>query len=633
MRNMHLDIGKSKKIVFFVGFSLFLLFLFGLKDILILASKEWPHLYPVVDVPRATWEEVCAYLPFATHFSLSNLLPAAPMADPTLSKFTFFPPITIIVQGMIFKWVCVSNIDLYFLLMHTMFPLFSFWLIFLVFNRYIAVSWSLLFAFLGVNNFPNFSFFGYVLGVISDPAGFIASASLSPMEITRAPIPGFSLFCFLGTFYVSTKTPKLSRSHYLGFSALWALNLYVYLFNFVAGILFWFPYIVYTHWLKKTAFDFRKVAKALGENFLVVMAVISPVLVKSFVFFSRLDKEVFQRMELVTYKAGFIINDWGLIFSHILPIVAVVFVIWIYCGDYYELAHRFTLVFILIGVAVLGSNLHIILGRFFQPNLFSMRIGDFFLRYFYYVPIIYFLSQPYKRLFHGEFTNALSRLTHSLFMRFVVKRRILIAFVGILMASLFSVFSTVRYNEHYQKSAAPRMQMVAMEFDDLISVVESESGTVASEDIPVNLLIPVLTKRETLLVNGFCNYVPYVEILDRIILFTKIFEWDEKRFLDFMMPSERIMKCNVENSFVFSDEVLRKGFGYLLLNHRKIMAGNELKEYYQGVLRAFRDFDLMENTKRYRVKAVQAKGSIAASLPIKSVKKKGQSNLYLLKDM
>lgn len=619
-------LGKKKNLCLL--FTVFLFLLFGFKDIWILASGKWPHLYAVVNTPRASWEEIYCYFPFTRHFSLSNLLPAAPMTNPGLSKLTNFPAITIISQGIIFKYVFFSNIDLYFLLMHTIFPILSFWLIYLVFKRYVATSWALLLAFFGVTSFQNFALLPYLFNLMVSPSAYIDTASLSPMELTRTPTPSFTFFFFIFSFYISTKKQKLSEGRYILMSVLWALNLYVYLFNFIAGILFWFLYIIYTRYTQDRHFHFWNMAKTLLINLLVVTAVISPIVVKRLFFFTPLDGEIFQRMELIVKEAGLFVSDWGWIVSYALPVAAVLLVIYLYCADYYELFYKFTPVFIMIFVEIFVSNIHIITGRFFQPYLFSMRIADYFLRYLYFLPILYFLSQPQKRLFHNDTQNWITDSLHSFVNRFIIRPRALLSFFGILVIGLFSLFSSVRYIKHYEDAVAPRMINIMKDYDRLISFVNGEKGIVVAEDIPVNLLIPVLTKEETLIVNGFSNYTTGAEILNRLVLFAHIFDWDKEKFLDFMMPSVQYNNFNFNNSFIFSDNLMKKGFGYWLLNHHRIMDTKEIDEYRDRIIKAYEDFDLPANIKRYRIRAVLAKGDINPLLSVKSVYRNDTNTVF-----
>lgn len=630
--NLFVNQPMSKNKTLYIVFTFFLVFLFGFKDIWILACGKWPHLYAVVNTPRASWEEIYCYFPFTRHVSLTNILPAAPMTDPGLSKFTNFPSITIVSQGIIFKYLCFSNMDLYFLLTHTIFPILSFWLIYLVFKRYVVTSWALLLAFFGVTSFPNFALLPYLFNLIQNPSGFIETASISPMELTRTPTPSFTFFFFILSFYISTKKQKLSEGRYIWITILWALNLYVYLFNFIAGILFWFLYIMFTRYIKDRHFNFWNITKTLLINLLVVMIVISPIVLKQLFFFTSLDGEIFQRMALVSKEAGLFVSDWGWIITYVLPVAAILFVIYMYCADYYELFYKFTPVFIMIFVEIFVSNIHIVTGRFFQPYLFSMRISDYFLRYLYFLPIIYFLSQPQKRLFHNDIKNRITDSFYFFVDWLIIRRRVLISFVGILIISLFSLFSSMRYIRHYENTVAPRMVAIMKDYDQLISSVNGEKGIVVAEEIPVNLLIPVLTKEETLIVDGFSNYTSNEEILNRLVLFAHIFDWDEQYFLDFIMPSLQYSNFNFNNSLILSDNLLKKGFGYWLLNHHRIMDAKELDEYRNEIIRAYEDFDLLSNMRRYQIKAVLAKEDINPLLPVKSVYRNDTNTVFVLKE-
>ena len=80
---------------FILIFSVFLFLLFGLKDILILTSKTWPHLYSVVNTSTLTYEEVYNYLPVFT--GTSDLAESAPMpgTDQKFDRLSFFPALTV----------------------------------------------------------------------------------------------------------------------------------------------------------------------------------------------------------------------------------------------------------------------------------------------------------------------------------------------------------------------------------------------------------------------------------------------------------------------------------------------------------------------------------------------------------
>ena len=620
----------TKKASFYILTTIFMLILFSLKDVLILLSDEWPHLYPVVNNPTLNWEEVYVYLPFASHFSLSTPLPAAPMANPDLSQFTNFPPITLILQGIILKWLFFSNIDAYLLAMHTILPTLSFWLLFLIYRRYVAQSWALLLAFFGVTFFRNFSSLGYVLARFVDWTGFINAASLSPMELTRTPTPSVTFLFFMLCFYLSIQEYRPSRTRYLTLSMLWALNLYVYLFNFIAGILFWCSYIVFTRYIRDKGFQADRIIKSLVLNGLVVAVVVSPLVIKQLFFSTPLDREIIERMGIIAANSGVITSEWGFFISYVLPVALVILVTWISFADYYELIYRFSPVFIMIAVELIVLNLHLILGEFLQPYLFSIRIGNYFSRYLYAIPVIYFISSPRKRLFHAHFLIQSLKPAYQRIADYVVGSRQIIALIGISLIGLVVLASSLKYVDNHVNQVAPRMALTQKRFDALVSD-QSAKSLLVSEEVSVNLLLPVRTTHESLLVNSFNNYVPQQEILQRLILFAHIFNWDKQQFLDFMMPSELYEDFYADNNFVISDQVLNSGFGYWLLNHRRLMTPQELAEYKEMLLREFDNFDVRAGVAKYQVVAIESSESINPLLATESVQLIKDTTIYKLK--
>ena len=190
------------------------------------------------------------------------------------------------------------------------------------------------------------------------------------------------------------------------------------------------------------------------------------------------------------------------------------------------------------------------MGTFLQPYLFSLRIGSFFTHFLYYIPFIYFFSNPLKRLFHIKIKRTVAESSHHFFENYVNKYRVLISTFAIVVITIVTIFSSLRYYYNHEKYVAPRMNVVHERFRELVSV-SGENGTLISEDIAVNLLSSVLSKNTSLLVNTFNNYVSNEEILNRLVLFAKIYNWDEDRFLNFMMPDEAYKDIHKKNNSVF----------------------------------------------------------------------------------
>ncbi|MGH2538760.1 MAG: hypothetical protein ACRDHL_15330 [Candidatus Promineifilaceae bacterium] len=615
----------------YVAATVGLLALFGLKDALVLLGREWPHLTAVVNNPVLSWEEVFVYLPLANHFSLATPLPAAPMADPGLSQLTSLPPLTLILQGALYRWLSLGNPDAYLLAMHALAPTAAFWLLFLIYRRYVAEAWSFLLAFWGVTFFRNFSSLGYWFELLGGRGGPVELASLAPPELTRTPAPALTFLLFILAFHLSTREHKPSLKETLAYSALWAAQAYIYLFNFVAGILFWFIYLAFTCYWRDRTLRPGRVGRTLALNAAVVLAVISPLLLDQLLFRSPLQEEVTQRMGMISAAAGPISSEWGFLLAYVLPLAVVLTVAWAGSADYYELVYRFGPVLLMIGVELLVLNLHLVLGRFFQPYLFSIRIGAYFSRYLYFIPVLYFLSRPPKRRFHR--TGRLSRLVgpaYAAVSGWLARGRRPIALVGVSLIALVAVASSMRFAQNHAARVAPRMIQTEAQFNVLVGAAPAGDALMASEEIEVNLLLPARSRHETLLVSSFNNFVPESEILERLLLFAHVFNWDEARFLAFMLPNPTYDGFYSRNDFVLSPESLSNGFGYWLLNHQRQMNAAETAAYAAMLAERFATFDVAMAAAQYNLRLVQASRPINPLLPVAEAIPAGDTSLYRL---
>jgi hypothetical protein len=620
---------KERSSILFGAITIVLVVLFGLKDFLILVSDQWPHLYPVANAPTQTWEEVYIYLPFANHFSLGNPLPMAPMVEPAVSGFTAFPAITLIVQGVLFKFAFLSNVDAYLLAMHVVLPIASFWFLYAIFSRHIHQAWALLFAFLGISFISDFSSLGYILGLLFQANNIVDSGSLSPLEITRTPIPSLTFLAFISTYYVTVKSYRISQRRLVLLSVLWAVQLYIYLFNFIPGLLFWFGYIILARRMTDRGFLVAPLIRSLLVASISVAIVLVPVAIKYLFFDTPLDREFIDRLQSVSANESFISSDWGPWISYLLPVGIMIIVIWISCADYYEAIYRFGSVFILAVVELLVLNLQFVPGQFFDNQLFSVRVAVFFDRFLYFVPVVYFLSLPQKRLFKTGILSRVSTGIYPIISLTMERLRIPIAFVVSFSIALLLVASSLRYLENHDQVVAPRMAVVDKRLEALVDG-RAHGTLVVSEDIAVNLLLPSLSDQTTLLTSSFNNQVSSDDILQRLILYSKIFGWNQQRFLEFMMPNPTLQSEFGSNGFVMSDNFLTIGLGYWLLHHQKVMGADELQKYQQLLSTKYAQFDMTASLQKHHVVAVQGLNPVESNLPIVSQQRAGDSIVYEL---
>ncbi len=596
--------------LFVMAFSLFLGFLFVLKDILILIFSPWPHLYRVVNTPALSFEEVYCYLPLAHN---------------SPDAVSFFPTITLGVQRIILNYLCAGNLDIYILLMHGSFPLASFWILAKFYRRYVSWSWSILLAFFGVTFFNNFSSFKYILFILFNPSTFLSSASLTPLEITRCPIPSFTFFIFILCFYLCTQTYKISLRRSVMLSCLWALNLYVYLYNFIAGSLFWMVYLICAYRLQRKFFK-TPLAKLLAINLLTMIVVSAPYfLAISGSLLLQAGKDVLPNLGLALHPTGFLLNDWGPLLSYLLPMTLTVILIRLYCADYYELFYKFTPVFILIAVELVILNSHLFLGYSLQNHLFSIRIGNFFCRYLYYLPIIYFFSHPFKPLFHTRNDGALA--VFQFFNKWVIPNRRLITVLGILGISGVVITSSFKGSVWFDKGYLMRMQQVEQSAG-LIKRELLPGERALSEDIAVNLLLSLKSPQASLFLNSFNSSVLSEEIIDRFVLYAKIFNWSKAQFLTFMLPAQNWQNYDKDNNALISDIDLKEGFGYWSVWHRRKMSADELNGYQSILEKKYRQGNLLEGLKRFKIGVIQAIHPPNTNVPIAQEKKASEGKIY-----
>ncbi|MFC1546277.1 hypothetical protein ACFL4O_00975 [bacterium] len=253
--------------------------------------------------------------------------------------------------------------------------------------------------------------------------------------------------------------------------------------------MFWFPYIIYTYYIKKRTFIDKSLIKLLIISIITAVIIASPILIK--ILFLSTDMQgidIFPNLGVVNRYSGFLFNDWGILISYIVPIIAIFAVIIAYCADYYELFYKFTPVFIMIAVEIIILNLHMILGSSLQPYLFSIRIGNFFSRYLYFVPIIYFFSITTKNIPHYHSKNKITLILHDFFEKYINKNRIIIAVLGITAVSFLVSASSFKYYFNYIHNTYPRMQIVEKRSNNLLKA-NKDKGNVISFDMPVNLFI------------------------------------------------------------------------------------------------------------------------------------------------
>jgi hypothetical protein len=609
-----------------------LLALLGAKDVMILARSPWPHLTGVVNTSTLNWEEIACYMPFANRASPSTPFPSRPFPAPGDSRFSNFPFITIWTEAFVFKVLCLGNADAFLLAGHAAFPLLSFLFLYAVFAKFIEHrKWILFFAFMGVCTYSRFSHGDYALGLISKGAGAALDlASFSPYEITRIPSPAISFFIFIFCFYLTIAERRLSPRRIVFLSAAWGLNVYVYLFNFIIGAAFWILYAAYSRRIADKKWDLSSQAKTFAIIAAVLALCLSPVAINNLFFSDEASRQMIEKMGVVTKLDGSAF-DWGRFFlTAVLPGAGAALLIRAFALDSYELFFRFTPVFIVALIEALVLNINVLFGKFLQPHLFNIRIGAFFFHYFYLVPFIYYVGHPPKVFFHGGWDSRLVTRASRFLRLIVIERAGFVLFPAMLFVAVQGALSNVKIFRHQAERTAAAMPVVEARLD-LLTEGARAGDTLVSESMPVNMLVPALTPQATLVVNAFNNYETTRNIVDRLALYARIYDWDYPRFEKFMMPADWIKSIYKDPLFEFTDEVYGDGFGYWLTFHHKQMAEADKPAYAASLKAAYDGVDLKRDLARFNVRRVE-KAAGAPALPLGKRIEKGIYALYIMEE-
>ena len=573
-----------------VAVSVLVLLVFGLGDLLVLLFSNWPHLYGVAGVPVQRWEEITIYLPFAQSFGWSNLLPIAPGVDRALMGSSVYPWITMALEGFILKVLCFGSTDLFLFVNHSVLPLASFWLIYAVFRGYVSRTWAVLLAFLGVSYYSGFHYADAIAALLGVPGKTFFPGVLS--EVTRMPFPSLTLPLFLLPLWLTLRSNRLSEDRLALLGVLWALQVHVYVFNFLAGASFFALWIIYARYVTDKGFEIPAILRSLGTFIFLCVVLAVPFYATAG---SPLGKEIAGKL-FSPVDRWLVLSDWGAAIGYLFPLLLLGVTVYLFRGDAYELFYRFTPVLIALLVDLLVGSLHLLAGGSVNPELYYHRISHIAFRFFYFVPFLYFIGLPEKHVSHRE--GARGQLLHQripdLLKRYVHRYRLVYAGLGIGLVGAFMLGNNVAMYLHHEEHAAPQMIAHAEELAAVAGVESSPDGAVVCESIPVSLLLPGVTDHPTLLAGTFGNFVENDRIIDRIVLHAKLCGWTTAQFTAFVSPGEAFADLSSYDAVGrrLDDDAFAAGLGYYLINHRKPMGEAERRAYVANLVRRFETADV-----------------------------------------
>ncbi|MBU0630354.1 MAG: hypothetical protein KKC80_05480 [Candidatus Margulisbacteria bacterium] len=590
--------------LFFVVLLVIAGLLLGLKDILTLLFSGWPHLYPVSNTDCQTWESVYLYTPWARQVSLGNLFPADPFFSLRQSVFSSSPFLTIWVMGFCLKVICLGNLDHYILFMRAGLPLFSMFFLYLIARRWLDRYFSSILVFLGTVGaaFP-FPIFGW--GTIGNMPKFISQATV-PLEMTKIPYPSLSFVFFALTLWITIHlfSQPLKKKTALLVGMLWGLNIYVYIFNFVFGVVFaglLVNLLVIMGGTKKSLKNLLVEALVMNSLLLAsISAVILPFLFSQFVFIDEIGKEFSMKVGWVGRERGLILSLTWVVFMA-LTYFATLIVAWLRGVNLRELIDRSKILVLLLVTYLFTVNLHLLLGRFVQPDHFYIRIY-MYLQHLNLIPLV--LAGC---VLPGKKRNYLCLLIK------------IVLIIGLIGAIFVTILQNIGLYDYQIVRTAPIMKGVESRYLSLSKYARLDE-TIVSSDLAVNYMIPLEGKNATLFIPGFIARRSSNDLVEKVVMYIKIFDWDENKLLQYMSSNVDLKEVGdkmhkLPNGQVIYDDALFSFLGYWFVYHGDFRGNYEKRaEYRQYLLKVFKEFDLARAARENKVMVIQSDRGINKKL-------------------
>ena len=238
------------------------------------------------------------------------------------------------------------------------------------------ILWSVSLTLLSILSSESFPFINFLKSVFtfSDLTETINRSE--NFEIIGFPIPSFSIFCFLITFYYSNRIINLNKNFIFIATFLWLINTHIHPVDGLLGLSYWTMFVFIIAFLKKFRFSLKEIAIIL---FMYVLNFI--------LLFLNFEVETLYN---INSEQNF--SLYSLLFYFISPTIFIVLVNIFFKVDFNEFFIKFFPIYILMIIELFLIGLSLI-GYGVDLQMLENRISLFLLHFLYYVPIIYYLNK------------------------------------------------------------------------------------------------------------------------------------------------------------------------------------------------------------------------------------------------
>ena len=563
-----------------------------------------------------------SWLPLINSVQSGNLFPSQPNIDMSAQAFLFYPYLTLWIYGFMAWLIGMKGI---IIVSVVVFPICSFYLLYRIFSRQLNELWSLAVSVACIMPFSDWPFRSFLIGIIK---GFPISelATIQPLEIAHYPIPSVTVFIFLLLFYFSTKQRKLSFTRITLFTCLWGLFSQVHAVDALYGLAFWFIYFPIKF--------FRQSGNELNYTVIktvVLQGFIALLLVTPLILFLKMSAgyDSIQNVGIIESGRDENIGFYFYAAYLFLPLALTAILFSVKKIDPYEILTRFFHVYILLFVEFVLITSNIFIAKSLDIDTVQTRIALFFLHVYYYTPFIYLVTRPVGYTYaHGlEARVIIKKIEYGLDFTFNQLNKIYLP-LSIFFLFIFAGTSSYKSYRHYKDTEAPAVAEIMGEYQEIINILPD--GSVIVSETPVTNLLPSVDLNnyyQTLWINRFTHDVPSDKIIDRLLLYARIYNWPKKKVTKFLSPG-RLQEGRGAIIDLSQQKIHESGIGYWLAHHKRRMDEKELNNYLLFLSDRYDNINLGILLSDFGVTHIYSSKPISMGIPVKSVTELGKGFLY-----
>jgi hypothetical protein len=568
------------------------------------------------------FQSVHSWLPLIKSVKLGNFFPSLTNIDLSAQAFLFYPYLTLWLYGFMVWLIGMKGIVI---VSTVVFPVFSFYLLYRIFSRQLNELWSITMSLTCILAFSDWPFRSFLFGIIKG-LPVMGLTTTQPLEITHYPIPSFTVLIFLLVFYLSTENRKLTFARITIFTCLWGLYSQIHAVDALYGLAFWFIYFPIQF--------FKQSGRQLNNNYIrmIISQVIIVLLFLVPIIFFWKTSLVFNSVRDIGLIGSGPDTGMGLFYLlayFIFPLTLTAIVFFVKKIDPYEILTRFIYVYIFMLVEFVLVTSSLFISKSFEIDVVQTRIALFFLHFYYYAPFIYQVTRPagytYSRGFEAK--EIAKRIEHG--MVFVFNRLDKI-YLPLIIVFLFIFAGTSSYQSfiHYKDKEAPAMEEIMSEYHEISNILP-EGNVLVSETPATNLLPPIdfNSSYKTLWINRFTHNLPSDDIIDRLLLYTHIYNWPKKKVIQFLSPG-RLQERRGAIVDLSYNKIHESGVGYWLAHHKRRMGEAELNNYLSSLSYRYDNINIKDLLGDFGVTYIYSNGPISMDIPVKAVIELNKGFLY-----